>query len=93
MKISSFYDTHWSVFEWFKAAQLTCPGVTGVGQSEEGFLLKDDAPTNQEGRQKSQGQTQPQVVAAARLQFWNNKSAELRVCLTWVRSHKSDKSY
>lgn len=45
-------------------AVLTCPGVTGAGQSEQSFLLQNDAATNQEGGEQSQSEAQPQVVGA-----------------------------
>ena len=38
--------------------------MSPAGQSEESFLLENDAPTNQEGGQQGQSQTQPLVVGA-----------------------------
>lgn len=51
------------------AAHLTCSGVAGGGQSQQSFLLQNDASTNQEGRQQSQTQSQPKVVAPVGLQL------------------------
>lgn len=54
----------------FGAARLTRSGAAGGGQSQQSFLLQNDASTNQEGREQSQGQPQPQVVAPVGLELW-----------------------
>lgn len=63
-----------------RAGLLTCSGVTGVGQSEQSFLLENDAPTNQEGGQQGQSQAQPQVVGC--VYIWRQTVSQLSVCLS-----------